>query len=206
MHNASEKSAPRQSRALFIDRDDTIIRDACYLDRPEGVVLLPGARRALQRARRTHRLFLFSNQSGIGRGYYGWEQADAVNARMFRLLGIGDPLFDAVCMAPESPGRPAVYRKPSPRFILECIDQFALDPDACWMVGDRLSDIQAGLRAGIRAALVTHGNPVAPELADYLRAHAVPVYPTLGDCVAAIQADPAVAARADPRRAAASVG
>ncbi|RXM21977.1 HAD family hydrolase, partial [Citrobacter sp. AAK_AS5] len=74
---------------------------------------------------------------------------------------------------------PAVYRKPSPRFILECIDQFGLDPGACWMVGDRLSDVQAGIRAGIHAALVTNGKPAEEPLAEYLHRHAIPAYPSL---------------------------
>ncbi len=178
MRKASKPLVERRG-ALFLDRDDTIIRDARYLDRVEGVELLPGVREALRRARRTHRLFLFSNQSGVSRGYFTWEQVDAVNERLLSLLGQGDGLFDAACMAAEHPDVPAVYRKPSPRFILECIDQFGLDPDACWMVGDRLSDVQAGVRAGIHAALVTNGKPVEEPLAEYLRLHALPSYASL---------------------------
>jgi D-glycero-D-manno-heptose 1,7-bisphosphate phosphatase len=178
MRGRRDTAAPRRA-ALFLDRDGTLIRDRGYLDRADGVELLPGAREALRRAHRTHRLFLFSNQSGVSRGYFTWAQVDAVNRRLFRLLGNGERLFDACCMAAEHPDAPAVYRKPSPRFILECIDQFALDPGACWMVGDRLSDLQAGLRAGIHAALVTNGKPVEEPLAEYLRRHAIPAYTSL---------------------------
>ena len=184
MRNSRDATALRRA-ALFLDRDGTIIHDAGYLDCPDGVELLPGAREALHRAHRTHRLFLFSNQSGIGRGYYTWKQLDAINRRLFKLLG-GKYLFDAVCMAAERPDEPSAYRKPSPRFILECIDQFELNPNACWMIGDRLSDLQAGLRAGVQAALVTSGNAPDPALAGYLRAHALPSFDSLADCVAAI--------------------
>ena len=189
MRGGAEAARLRRG-ALFLDRDGTIIRDAGYLARAEGVELLPGVRAALRRAHRTHRLFLFSNQSGVSRGYFTWAQVDAVNRRLFRLLGNGERLFDACCMAAEHPDAPAVYRKPSPRFILECIDQFALDPGACWMVGDRLSDLQAGLRAGVRAALVTSGGAIDPALADYLRSHAVPAFASLAECIAAIQRGP----------------
>ncbi len=179
MRSGSESRSVRRG-GIFIDRDDTIIVDARYLDNPDGVILLPGVRAALHRAARTHRLFLFSNQSGVSRGYFTWQQVDAVNARMFALLGGGEKLFAATCMAAESPGEPGVYRKPSPRFILECIDQFALDPGACWMVGDRLSDLQAGIRAGIRAALIAPPDRPADEgLSAYVRRHAIPVYATL---------------------------
>jgi D-glycero-D-manno-heptose 1,7-bisphosphate phosphatase len=189
MRGRRDTAAPRRA-ALFLDRDGTLIRDRGYLDRADGVERLPGAREALRRAHRTHRLFLFSNQSGVSRGYFTWAQVDAVNRRLFRLLGNGERLFDACCMAAEHPDAPAVYRKPSPRFILECIDQFALDPGACWMVGDRLSDLQAGLRAGVRAALVTSGGAIDPALADYLRSHAVPAFASLAECIAAIQRGP----------------
>ena len=189
MRSRRDTAAPRRA-AIFLDRDGTLIRDMGYLDRAEGVALLPGARAALCRAHRTHRLFLFSNQSGVSRGYFTWAQVDAVNRRLFRLLGRGARLFDASCMAAEHPDAPAVYRKPSPRFILECIDQFALDPGACWMVGDRLNDLQAGLRAGVRAALVTSGGAIDPALAGYLRSHAVPAFASLADCIAAIHRGP----------------
>ena len=130
--------------ALFLDRDGTIIRDAGFLSDPDGVVLLDGAREALHRAILTHRLYLFTNQSGVGRGLYTLKEAQAVNARLEAMLALPPPGFSAICIAPEAPEEPAVYRKPSPRFIHECIQRDALDPAQCWMIGDRLSE--RGLR------------------------------------------------------------
>ncbi|MFI5337077.1 MAG: HAD-IIIA family hydrolase, partial [Opitutales bacterium] len=70
-------------RALFLDRDGTLILDKDYLADPAGVELLPGAAAALQRARTLgYRLFLFTNQSGIGRGFHTIEDAHRCNARM----------------------------------------------------------------------------------------------------------------------------
>ncbi|MDD5708605.1 MAG: HAD-IIIA family hydrolase [Kiritimatiellae bacterium] len=179
MPRASERTPVRRA-ALFLDRDGTVIADEGYLAAAPGVRLLPGVRRALQLARRTHRLFLFSNQSGISRGYFGWSDVDAVNRRMLKLLRLPEPVFDAVCMAPEHPGEPAVYRKPSPRFILESIAQFDLDPGQCWMLGDRLSDLQAGARACIRSALIAGSRQALPDdLAAYVQTHGVPVYPSV---------------------------
>lgn len=176
--------------AIFLDRDGTLIHDTGYLADPLGVVLLPGVRQALRQAHRRHRLFLFSNQSGISRGYCTWEDVEAVNDRMFCLLGNGARLFDAVCMAAEHPDMPLVYRKPSPRFILESIDQFGLDPDACWMVGDKMIDLQVGMRAGVRAALVTGGATPDAALAVFLRRHALPSYFSLAEFVATNLAQP----------------
>mgnify|MGYP001040825792 CR=1 FL=1 len=169
---------------LFLDRDDTLIEDARYLGDAIGVRPLPGVRQALRRAGRKYRLFVFSNQSGIGRGYYGWEAAEAVQRRMEALLGLSKRGFDAVCYAPERPDETPVYRKPSPRFILECIQHFALDPAQCWMVGDRLSDLRAGIRAGIRAALVNPtGRALDRELAVYLRRNGIFSYASLLDLI-----------------------
>jgi len=152
------------SKALFLDRDGTLIIDKDYLSDPAGVELIPGAADALRRARELgYKLFLFTNQSGIGRGYFTLADALACNQRMIELLDLGPDVFTDICIAPESSDQPSVYRKPSPRFILESIAKHALDRAQCWMVGDRESDIEAGLNAGIHAAAVCTGKYDADE-------------------------------------------
>jgi D-glycero-D-manno-heptose 1,7-bisphosphate phosphatase len=145
-------------RALFLDRDGTLIVDKDYLADPAGVELIPGVRAALARAQALgYKLFLFTNQSGIGRGYHTLDDTRRCNARMEELLALPAPLFTGVCIAPEAPDQPSLYRKPSPRFIHEMIAAHRLDPARCWMIGDRESDLDAGLNAGIRAAAVCTG-------------------------------------------------
>jgi D-glycero-D-manno-heptose 1,7-bisphosphate phosphatase len=140
-------------KALFIDRDDTLIVDKVYLSDPAGVELLPGVVEGLRCARELgYQLFLFTNQSGIGRGYYTIEDAHRVNARMEEMIGLPRPLFVEIGIAPEAPDQPSLYRKPSPLFITEMIAKYKLDPAECIMVGDRESDIEAGLNAKIRCA------------------------------------------------------
>ena len=120
--------------------------------------LIPGAAAALQRAHVLgYKLFLFTNQSGIGRGYHTIEDTHRCNARMEELLGLPAPVFTGICIAPEAPDQPSRYRKPSPAFIHESIAAHGLDPGQCWMVGDRESDIEAGRNAGIRIAAVCTG-------------------------------------------------
>ncbi len=173
-------------KALFLDRDGTIILDKHYLADPAGVELLPGAAAALQRARSLgYALFLFTNQSGIGRGLHTLDDVLRCNARMEELLGLGSPLFTDICIAPESPEQPSSYRKPSPRFILESIARHGLDPAQCWMVGDREGDIQAGLNAKIRAAAVCTGKYDAAGWAA-LALPGVPVFPSIVEFVATL--------------------
>jgi len=164
MSATENRIANAAAATLFLDRDGTIIYDKDYLADPAGVELIPGARDALRDAlRKGYRLFLFTNQSGIGRGYYTLDDVHACNARMLELLGLGPDIFSEICIAPEAHSPPEgeddgqSFRKPSPRFIREMIARYALDPAQCWMVGDRESDIEAGLRAGIHAAAVCTG-------------------------------------------------
>lgn len=142
-------------QAVFLDRDGTLIENRHYLASPEGVALLPGVREGLARVRDAGaKLFLFTNQSGVGRGYFTLADVEAQNRRMLELLDLGDDLFARICIAPERPDEPAVYRKPSPRFIHEMLAEHALPAEAAWMVGDSPSDWEAGINAGIRTAAI----------------------------------------------------
>jgi D-glycero-D-manno-heptose 1,7-bisphosphate phosphatase len=174
------------SKALFLDRDGTLILDKVYLADPAGVELLPGASDGLYLARtRGYRLFLFTNQSGIGRGLHTLEDSLRVNARMEELIGLPRPVFAGICIAPEAPDQPVVYRKPSPRFILEMIAAHALDPAQCWMVGDSAADIGAGLAAKIRVAAVRTGK-VDPLGLPEVIARKVPVFENIGEFAATL--------------------
>jgi len=173
--------------ALFLDRDGTIIEDTGYLHDPALVRLLPGAAAALQQARQFCRLYLLTNQSGIGRGYYGMAEAEACNRRMFELLGMDESQFAGICIAPEHPDEPSRYRKPSPRYILEMIARDRLQPALCWIIGDRRSDLECGVRAGIRSVLVRQSPHAATaQIEEYVRQHALPAYADLAEAVAAI--------------------
>lgn len=168
--------SPLFPAALFLDRDGTLIIDKVYLSDPEGVELYPKTGEYLQRARAAGcLLFLFTNQSGIGRGYYKVEEAVAVNQRMCELLGLGERGFDATCIAPEAPDTPQVYRKPSPRFILETLASYGLRPEACLMVGDSEADVGAALAAGIPAVALRTGKK-DPLANDFIMENRVPVY------------------------------
>lgn len=172
---------PRDVQAIFLDRDGTLIENRHYLGAPDGVALLPGVRDALGMARSAGaRLFLFTNQSGVGRGYFTLADVEAVNRRMIECIGLGDDLFADVCIAPERPDEPSAYRKPSPLFIRETLARYALDATRAWMVGDTPSDWEAGVDAGVRVAAIV--SDFTAEAGRERRLElGVPAYPTLLD-------------------------
>ncbi len=173
-------------RALFLDRDGTLILDKHYLADPAGVELIPGAADALRRARELgYQFFILTNQSGIGRGLHTLDDVHRCNTRMEELIGLPTPLFTDICIAPETPDEPSAYRKPSPRFILESIARHRLDPAHCWMVGDREADIQAGLNAHIRSAAVCTGKYDAATWAK-LAPSGVPIFADFAAFVATL--------------------
>jgi len=141
--------------AVFLDRDGTIIEERHYLSRPEEVRLLPGAGEALQRLQRAgYELFLVTNQSGVGRGYFTLDDVARVHQRLNELLAPYGVRFAEVYVAPEAPDQPSRGRKPSPYFLLEARDRFGLDLRRCYFIGDKRADLECGWNAGVRASIL----------------------------------------------------
>jgi D-glycero-D-manno-heptose 1,7-bisphosphate phosphatase len=188
LHALPPPTGPLAGGALFLDRDGTLNFDRHYVWDPDGIELIPGVAGALREARALGlRLFLHTNQSGIARGLFQLADVDRCNARLEELLGLPRPVFDAICVAPEGPGDPQVYRKPSPRFIQECVARHQLAPARCWMVGDRESDLEAGRLAGIGTAAVCTGKHDDAAWRQLLPA-GTPVWPSLTELVATLAA------------------
>jgi len=169
---------PVEPRAVFLDRDGTLIENRHYLAEPAGVALLPGVREAVGAMLGAGaRLFLFTNQSGVGRGYFTLADVEAVNRRMIDLLALGADVFTGVCIATERPDEPAAYRKPSPRFIQEMLAEHGIPAAAAWMVGDSPADWQAGLAAGVQVAAIVRDSAAEGEAEQACRLKlGVPAY------------------------------
>ena len=158
-------------RAVFLDRDDTVIRNIPYLGDPALVELMPHVRDALAHLRRAGFLLIIaSNQSGVGRGLITVAQVDAVNARMDAMLGGG--VFAGYYACHDDPRTPGGHcRKPSPTMLLQAARDLGLDLTASYMVGDRLHDVQAGLNAGCRAVHYRAGNHPEDDAEAEAQAH-----------------------------------
>ena len=143
------------SRALFIDRDGTIIEEREYLSNPDGVRVLPGVPEALLHAMGAGmRLIIVTNQSGIGRGLYTLQDMKRVNARICEELGASGVRFDRIYFSPEAPTQPSRGRKPSPQFLFDARDEFEIDLSRSYMIGDKLIDLECGWNAGVRKSIL----------------------------------------------------
>jgi D-glycero-D-manno-heptose 1,7-bisphosphate phosphatase len=145
-----------KNRAVFFDRDDTLMVNVPYLGDPSKVEIFPEAAKALYALRQANFwLFVVSNQSGVGRGLITRSQVFAVNAEMKRQLD-GDYIhaFYHSFATPDDPY--ATDRKPSPELLNKAAHINNLDLTKSFFVGDRLSDIECGLNAGCRTVLLTH--------------------------------------------------
>ncbi len=162
------------NRAVFLDRDGTIVAEKNYLHRPEDVVIFPGAGAALKRLQDAgFKLFLVSNQSGVGRGYFTLADVDRVNAHLCAELARDGVRFEKIYIAPEAPDAPSRGRKPSPQFLLDARDEFGLDLAQSYMVGDKLIDLECGWNAGVKLSVLVrtgYGAALERENPDKLNA------------------------------------
>jgi D-glycero-D-manno-heptose 1,7-bisphosphate phosphatase len=141
-------------KALFLDRDGTLMVDVGYPSRPEQVRLLPGVAEALAACRDAgYRLSIISNQSGVGRGYFGPEAVQAVHDRLVELLAEQGVAIDDARYCLHAPEDQCECRKPSPLMIRRSAEHLGVDMARSFMVGDKASDIEAGQRAGCRTIL-----------------------------------------------------
>ncbi len=141
----------RTVRGLLFDRDDTLVVDVPYNADPRLVVPVPGARRAVGRARAAGlALGVVTNQSVIARGTATREQVDATNARVDELVGP----FDVWCVCPHDADDDCACRKPRPGMVLDAADRLGLEPSELVVVGDIGADVGAALAAGAQAVLV----------------------------------------------------
>ncbi|HUU23640.1 MAG TPA: D-glycero-beta-D-manno-heptose 1,7-bisphosphate 7-phosphatase [Phycisphaerae bacterium] len=150
------------NKAVFLDRDNTLIEDPGYLSDPSAVKLLPGVELALKSlVQAGYKLAVVTNQSGIARGLLTEEALEKIHAEMRRQLSEKDAHLDAIYYCPHHPeGTIEGYaieselRKPKPGMLLQAAKELDLDLSQSWMVGDSPRDIEAGQRAGCRTIRV----------------------------------------------------
>ncbi|HEX8615029.1 MAG TPA: HAD family hydrolase [Telluria sp.] len=162
-------------RAIFLDKDGTLVDDVPYNAEPRRITLCSGAGAALRLlARLDYRFFIISNQDGIAHGYFGEDAMGCIERRLADLLFREHLSLDGFYYCPHHPaGKVAPYamacmcRKPMPGMLQRAAREHGIDLHASWMVGDILHDVEAGNRAGCRTLLIDKGNETEWQLGPH---------------------------------------
>ncbi len=136
----------KKYKFLVFDRDGTLIKHIPYLHKENEVELLPFVKECLKTLKESgFKFFLHTNQSGVARGYFELKDAIKCNNKMLELIGLGDNIFEKICIASDFPPSINSYRKPSPKFGKEIIDKFSIEKNALCYIGDSISDLETAL-------------------------------------------------------------
>ncbi|NQU75278.1 MAG: HAD family hydrolase [Planctomycetes bacterium] len=162
------------NKAVFLDRDNTIIEDHGFLSDPAGLRLLPGVERALKGlAQAGYKLVVVTNQSGVARGLITEQALAKVHEELQRQLAEHGAQLDAIYYCPYLPegsvqeyARDSDERKPKPGMLLRAAEEMNIDLSASWMVGDSPRDVEAGQRAGCQTVRVRIGPDVVRHAAS----------------------------------------
>jgi D-glycero-D-manno-heptose 1,7-bisphosphate phosphatase len=149
-------------KAVFLDRDDTLVNDPGYIQRPDQVLLLPGAAEALiQLKKMGYLLIIVTNQSGVARGLITEQQLELIHQRLKKLFAAEGAQIDAIYYCPYHPegtvkdfSIESNLRKPNAGMFFQAEKDLDIDLEQSWMIGDSYRDIKAGKAAGCRTILV----------------------------------------------------
>ena len=146
--------------ALFLDRDGVIIKDKNYINSPLDIEIEIGIQNLLVKAHKNRwKIIVITNQSGISRGYFGWEEYMNVTLKMIQELNknnINDSnrfIIDAIYANGSKPEASTSWRKPNPGMIMEAKNDFNINLQKSIIVGDRLSDLKAGFNSKIKTLI-----------------------------------------------------
>jgi len=168
------------SKAIFLDRDDTLIHDSGYINHPSQVELIPYTAQALVEFKNLgYKLVVVSNQSAVARGIVTEEVLAQIHEKLKTLLAKENAYLDAIYYCPYHPQgviekyrRESDCRKPNPGMLLKAAKDLDIDLNNSWMIGDRPKDIAAGKKADCKTILLesishTHLNNTETQKSDY---------------------------------------
>ena len=173
------RSSARPTTAVFLDRDETIIRDPGYLSDPNGIDILPGAAEAIRVLNESGiPAIIITNQSGIARGFFKEETLEAIHKRLTTLLAGQGARIDAIYYCPhhidgirEEYRVACTCRKPQPGLLLRAAEDFGLDLMHCYLVGDKPIDIETIHKVGGKGILLRTGENMALKaIPDFMAA------------------------------------
>jgi D-glycero-D-manno-heptose 1,7-bisphosphate phosphatase len=143
---------------VFLDRDGTINEEVGYLDDPYRLRLIPGAAEAIRLLNNAGILVIVvSNQAGVGRGYFSAATVEAIHQQLAKQLVDHSAYVDDIYYCPHHPNEGCECRKPKAGMLLQAARKHGIDMRRAFIVGDKVSDLDAGRQVGCRTVLVLTG-------------------------------------------------
>jgi len=162
-------------KAVFLDRDGTIVEDKGYITVPDMLALLPGVAKAIVSLREAGwKVFVVTNQAGVAKGLITEDELGMINLQLLAMLSVEGAALDGIYWCPHHPDGTV------PEFALECgcrkpragllelaAREHGLDLSRCVMIGDALRDMEAGKAAGVATVLVLTGHGAETAAQDH---------------------------------------
>jgi len=153
------------NKAVFLDRDGTIIEDVGYLNNPLDIKFIPGTIEAIKKLNQAgYKVVVITNQSGVARGLIREDMLQTIDKTIQKTILAGGGHLDAIYYCPHHAEhghypykRECDCRKPGPGMILKAAKDLKLDLSQSFMIGDKISDIEAGINSGVKPILVLSG-------------------------------------------------
>jgi len=156
-------------KVVILDRDGTVVVDRQYLSDPAGLEFLPGASEGLQQLYECgYRLVVITNQSGVGRGLFSLLRLQEIHDRFREMVGAVGVRLEEIYFCPHLPEDDCACRKPRLGLLMRAASELHFNPADAFVIGDKVSDVEFGRRAGATTILIasessnTHGE-AAPD-------------------------------------------
>jgi D-glycero-D-manno-heptose 1,7-bisphosphate phosphatase len=143
--------------AIFLDRDGVITEniEGSYVNTIADVSFINGALGSLaELAKSNYAIVIVTNQAGVGKGYFSLEMARAINAYVRQTILNSGGRVDGLYLCPHTPEENCECRKPRPGMLLQAQRELNIDLSRSWMIGDALTDLQAGKAAGVKETML----------------------------------------------------
>jgi len=144
-----------KNKAVFIDRDGTINLDVHYLDNPDKFEMYLGVQIGVKKLQENgFKIIVITNQSGIARGYFTEEQLSGIHERMKQEFETFDVTLDGIYYCPHHPDDKCNCRKPHTGLFEKAIQEHNIDVEKSYVLGDKILDIGAGKKIGVKTVLI----------------------------------------------------
>jgi D-sedoheptulose 7-phosphate isomerase len=156
-------------KAVFVDRDDTIVKDVPYCNCPEDLRLFPGVGEGIKELNDAGFLvIIITNQSGVARGFFSEQMLQEIHKKLLEEIGKGGGKVDAIYYCPHHPDQGCYCRKPNPGMMEQALEDFAINLSGSYIIGDSLHEVELGKRMEIQSFRVKDENGFAEAVKKIL--------------------------------------